>query len=51
MINFEQSIFLNFSKTNHDKFMNFSEHEEMIITHDLFDLEQYWLNMKDPMNT
>ena len=31
-------------------FMDFSEHEEMIITQDLFDFEQYWLNIQDPMN-
>ena len=38
MVNFEQSIFLNFSKTN-----NTTEQEEMIITHDIFDFEEYIL--------
>ena len=51
MVNFEKSIFLNFSKTNNDKFLNFSENEELIIKQDIYDLEQYWLNMQEPMNT
>ena len=50
MVNFEQSIFLNFSKTNNSKFMNFSEYEQMIITQYIFDFEQYWLSMQVPMN-
>ena len=51
MVNFEKSIFLNFSKANNNNFMNFSEHEEIIISQDIFDFEQNWLNMQDPMNT
>ena len=30
--------------------MNFSEHEEMIMTQDMFDFEQYILSMQVPMN-
>ena len=51
MINFEQSIFLNFSKTNNSKLMNFSEHEEMKATQDIFDFEQYQWSMQDPINS
>ena len=42
LVNFEKSIFLNFSKINNNKFMNFSEHEELIIKQDSYDFEQYW---------
>ena len=50
MVNFGQSIFLNFSKTNDRIVMNFSEHKEMIITQEIFDFELYWLSMQVPMN-